>query len=247
MSPADDESEDYFLPLTDQRVFGAGIKRKRIAFVSASTTASDIPAVSQPASSDKRAAARYFDIVFPTTEADSELAGIKCETIVDNDTTADLPKTCACQVCLVCSQPIESGSTKHIQHQSSIRHQLAVPHMHPPSHLPRDHPGLKYLASYGWDPDSRTGLGAQSQGIRQPIKAHEKKDTHGLREKVNREEEGQVRKPGTTKVQNDDRNPMRLNAKQARLQALAGKKRTAQLRKSFYSRIEVEEYLGPGE
>src|SRR5271168_498650 len=32
-----EEDDEYFLPLEDQRVFGAGIKRKRIAFVPSST------------------------------------------------------------------------------------------------------------------------------------------------------------------------------------------------------------------
>ena len=36
MSPQPEDEEDYFLPLEDQRVFGAGIRRKRVPFVRSS-------------------------------------------------------------------------------------------------------------------------------------------------------------------------------------------------------------------
>lgn len=36
------------------------------------------------------------------------------------------------------------------------------------------------LRAQGWDPDSRTGLGAKGEGIRYPIKAKEKDDKLGV-------------------------------------------------------------------
>ena len=52
MAQPDYDDEDYFVPLEDQRVFGAGIKRKRVPFVRAAgdlhTTAPSAPTSNTP-------------------------------------------------------------------------------------------------------------------------------------------------------------------------------------------------------
>ncbi len=218
-----DTDEDYFLPLQDQRVFGAGIKRKRIAFVPAS---SNETSVSTPKSTS--VGSRYLSIVLPTASA----------TEVDSQRISRPPiKTCA-----VCKQPISSAdSTSTVtSHESSIAHQVCLEHSHPPSHLDREHVGLKYLSTYGWDPDSRRGLGARSEGIRIPIKPKEKRDTAGLRE---REEDGQTVRKKTIKTKKEEK-VVRLNAKEVRLKEQEAKHRAEQLRRSLYG-PDLEKYLGP--
>lgn len=100
--------------------------------------------------------------------------------------------------------------------------------------------GVKYLESYGWDPDSRLGIGARNEGIRIPIKAKEKHDTEGLRER--HEDDGATLKTRTTARKKDT--VVRLDAKKVRLQAEELKKRAEILRKSFYG-PDLENYLGP--
>jgi hypothetical protein len=96
------------------------------------------------------------------------------------------------------------------------------------------------LETYGWDPNSRKGLGARGEGIRIPVKAKEKKDTSGLRETVD-EDNGKAKRK--TNVEKDDK-VVRLNAKQIRIKDMEDKKRAERLRKSFYGQ-DLEKYLGP--
>jgi G-patch domain len=90
------------------------------------------------------------------------------------------------------------------------------------------------LSTYGWDPDSRQGLGAKGEGIRVPIKGKIKNDTSGLG----------VDTGGGGKAQKQKPPLVRLNAKQVRQQEAEGKKRAARLRDTFYCK-DLEQYLGP--
>lgn len=120
-------------------------------------------------------------------------------------------------------------------HETSLVHQVCLAHSHPPSHLDRNRAGVKYLSSYGWDPDSRLGLGAKGEGVRVPIKAKVKNDTVGLG--VERAiSKGQV---VAKKVE-------RLDAKGLRRKELEGKKREKRLQQMFYGADDVEKYLGTG-
>ena len=89
-------------------------------------------------------------------------------------------------ICSVCKLPLYSieASTNAIKSANdldlSVTHQLCLPHSYPPSHLDRNRYGLKHLSSYGWDPDSRVGLGASGEGINAPVKVKVKNDTVGL-------------------------------------------------------------------
>lgn len=57
---------------------------------------------------------------------------------------------------------------------------MALPHSHPPSSLDRARTGLAILQSQGWDPDSCPGLGANGQGILDPVRAVEVVDREGI-------------------------------------------------------------------
>ncbi|KIW21182.1 hypothetical protein PV08_01762 [Exophiala spinifera] len=221
-----DDGEDYHIPLQDQRVFGAGIKRKRIAFVPASSASeSSLPTFSNPQPQPVDIASRYLSIVLPKDS----------QSLPDRSSSA--PPGLGPARCKVCNNPITSLD----QHESTLAHQLCLAHVNPPSHLDRTHLGVKYLESYGWDPDSRLGIGARNEGIRIPIKPKEKHDTEGLRERQE-EDEATILKKRTAGKKEDK--VVRLDAKKVRLQAEEAKKRAERLRKSFYG-PDLEQYLGP--
>jgi hypothetical protein len=221
--------EDDYIPLTDQRVFGAGIKRKRIDFVPASTTESGLPTSSLPSRSTT-VGNHYLSIVLPKAVAQA-----------GGQEPQDQPLKYA--TCPICKQPLSKPTEKATinSHESSIAHQVCLEHSHQPSHLDRDHVGVKYLATYGWDVDSRKGLGAREEGIRIPIKVKEKKDTTGLRETVDDEEVVTLKKKHVVKKQEK---PVVLNGKELRRKDIEERKRMDRLRQSFYG-PDLEQYLGP--
>lgn len=202
------DQETYFLPAEDQRVFGAGIKRKRVPFVSASTDESYVSTKPKTAVGD-----RYLSIVLKK-QAQSPPEDHKTTTVV----------------CEVCGQPVRES------HESSISHQLCLEHSHPPSHLPREHVGLKILESHGWDPDSRLGLGASGEGIRVPIKSKMKNDTVGLGVEAKRRNDAGIFEAKEVEAFK------RLNAKEVRLQEEEERKRAQKLQQTFYGK-DLSRYL----
>ncbi|KAI5307161.1 Actin- protein 6 [Ascosphaera pollenicola] len=139
-------------------------------------------------------------------------------------------------ICEVCNRPIPDTSVSSIRkHEASFVHQVSLPHSHPPSSIDRTRRGYKYLQSFGWDPDSRQGLGSAGQGIREPLKARAKNDTVGLGIDVKRlKKEGKVVK----------KKEKRLNAKEVRQMEKSDKKKSERLRRMFYANDEVEKHLG---
>lgn len=281
------DDEDYFVPLEDQRVFGAGIKRKRVPFVRASddlqTTAPSAPISHTPARS---VADIYSSIVLSkkhkkyrnnadkqakevVADLRDEISSAPIATIASSETTIHTQPTSEQQkdvvavakgtVCEICNLPITanppkdsdldetetiSTTTKHTPHEASMVHQICLQHSHPPSHLDRTRPGLRYLASYGWDPDSRVGLGAEGRtGILQPIKPKAKTSTSGLG-LAKEDEEAIAARKGLRKQQQEQR--QKLNAKQVRLAHLADKKKGEKLRELFYASDDIQRYLGGG-
>lgn len=229
--PADDE-EDYFVPLVDQRVFGAGIKRKRVAFVPAAEIG--------PSSSGIKSStvgSTYLSIVLGRANNDS------------NESTAavkDAGQDGATRKCSVCGQALVGGdATEAMQsiHDSSIAHQICLAHSHPPSHLDRDHVGLRYMQGHGWDPDARAGLGARQEGIRVPIKARGKKDTAGLGLISEGHEEiasgSKTTKPLVVKERGKS-----LNAREARHMEVTKSRKADRLRQLIYGE-DLSSYLGP--
>lgn len=236
-----DEEDEYFIPLQDQRVFGAGIKRKRVAFIPPASTSNPLLPSTSPNVGD-----RYLSIVFPSNEKTLDHDNKANLAISENPRSSstsvagiDSPETGrSVSNCQVCNLPIEDAEPTDVSskpHQALIAHQVCLPYSPPPSHLDRNRKGFKYLSSYGWDPDSRLGLGAAGEGIRAPIKVKIKNDTVGLG--VKQLDPGSIAKRPPTNVQ-------KLDAKQVRHQELGARNRGERLQEMFYRHDDVERYLG---
>lgn len=226
MSESDDEY--YSVPLKDQRYFGAGIKRQRVHFVPSSTSENTTPAgASTP--STLSASERYLQIVL--AKASSEPPPSSDLQKADNQD----PRTCD-----ICKTQYEGDEAAHC---SSLVHQIALPHSHPPSALDRSRKGLSILQSYGWNPDERLGLGAQREGILHPIKAKEKRDTVGLGVDFNSDEPTLKKKRKTVPP---PKPVERLDAGKIRKLEQNNKKKHERLQSLFYSNDEVDKYLGAG-
>lgn len=230
--------DEYYVPLEDQRVFGAGIKRKRVAF---------IPAESQSlhqlrGTTDTGAVGdRYLSIVLGKAQAQPQTDSDTPSSQKNAPTPSLLQSSAEEALCEICNLPIKRSRATQTDtsrpHEASIAHQVCLTHSHPPSHLDRSRQGLKYLSSYGWDPDSRLGLGASGSGIRNPITGKIKNDTAGLG----------VQKPkkGVRNVIEEER-VEKLDAKKVRRREEEGRKKRARLRELFYRSDDLERYLGPG-
>ncbi|KAJ5457674.1 hypothetical protein N7475_009062 [Penicillium sp. IBT 31633x] len=257
------DDEDYFLPPEQQRPFSSGVRRKRVQFVRSSDL--DTTTVATPSSSSATSIAeKYLSIVMkqpvpstspstptkptlsppmrtqsapPTAEATSNLVSAPAPSLA--------PDNCEiCKLPLPPSAPVDPTlpiDQKPRPHEASLAHQLCLQHSHPPSHLDRTRAGLRYLSTYGWDPDSRLGLGAAGrEGIREPIKPRVKHDTAGLGTGLDRDGDPlPPRPPPPAKVQ-------KLNAKQMRKRVADEKRRAERTRKTFYQNDEVLKYLGEG-
>jgi G-patch domain len=229
MTMSQEEEEEYFLPLQDQQVFGAGIRRKRVPFVYAqSESATTSQAYPNPGLGEK-----YLSIVLPQSPEKAE----NTQECLKESRKDKVAATSSEVICAICSLPIASAtptsSSPSKPHDSSIAHQVCLSHSHPPSHLDRENVGVRYLSSYGWDPDARLGLGTTGTGIRTPIKSKIKNDTVGLG----------VKDGDRVRVQKESKGTVRLNAKQLRILEIAEKKREAKLRQDFYGK-DLDAYLG---
>ncbi|RAK71198.1 putative G-patch domain protein [Aspergillus fijiensis CBS 313.89] len=315
-NPAEEEEEDYFLPLEDQRVFGAGIRRKRVPFVRSSdgpdlnttdaalhrhAAASTAPSTTTGAT----IANTYLSIVLAKSatpipeESTVDFPAIAPSTTTTTTNTPTTTTTAAAaipqshsaptppsttttppvehnnnpnptsQICQICSLPYTAASsssetqtvtetTPHPHprprpHEASLAHQLCLTHSHPPSHLDRTRPGLRYLAAYGWDPDSRLGLGAPGrEGIVAPVKGKVKVDTVGLGvagQASDEEGDYKRRRRGGGKDAGGTRGSgkvQKLNAKEVRRGQVDARKRGERLRELFYQDERVLRYLGGG-
>ncbi|MCJ1257801.1 hypothetical protein MMC24_005627 [Lignoscripta atroalba] len=230
------EDDEYFVPLQDQRVFGAGIKRNRVNFIPAAAGSS------QPAQNPASSIApgdRYLSIVLQNhgySKGDTEEAS---GDITESSGEVTSLKSLQSALCEICKLPIETNEhpvPSSRPYEASIAHQACLSHSHPPSHLDRTRHGLKYLSSYGWDPDGRLGLGAKGAGIRAPIKGKEKNDTVGLGVKFP-DRRGMNSEVSGNKVE-------KLDAKRVRKQEEVGKLKRKRLQELFYRDDEVEKYLG---
>lgn len=232
------DDDEYSPSLEDQRVFGTGIKRKRIQFVPSSQSGNQDPnnidtAATNTTLRQSRSSAGdiYASIVFKDEQKD---AFVSSET--SNPTSIATPSsTVDTEICSVCHLPLplpnasNPASKERKIHECSLPHQLSLPHSHPPSAIDRKRSGFKYLSSHGWDPDARIGLGPEGRGIRVPIKGQVKNNTAGLGIKV---KEGIKNSPEKKK----------LNAKQARKTAAEEKEKMEQLGRMFYMSDDVLKY-----
>lgn len=231
------DDDEYEIPLRDQRIFGAGLKRKRVQSVpSTPETASTRSLSATPSTS---AADKYLSIVLKNapqsaqTVSDSpatKLAAIEDAGLPSNEEVADSTagkQYAAATECDICHRPPLGQGVKH---ESSIAHQICLQHSHPPSHVDRTRKGLAVLETQGWDPDSRLGLGVGGEGRLHPVKATENPMRAGLGATFDR-----VKAP---------EKPTRLDAGKVKLMEKEEKKRAESLRNAFYRSEDVERYLG---
>lgn len=268
----DYDDEDYYLPLEDQRVFGAGIRRKRVPFV----RSGELNTTAGSSSTGTNIADTYLSIVLkqqntsktsPSTPTNTHTYTNAPEDIIPPprtthsapptaDTIApappvptdnvERPKGSARTYCDVCNLPLsdpqsqsQSQETTSRPHEASLAHQVCLKHSHPPSHLDRTRAGMRYLSTYGWDPDSRLGLGAAGrEGIREPLKGRIKHDTAGLGSGLDKDGDPiKAPLPVKNKV-------VKLNPKEMRRKEAEAKRRGEKMRNLFFQNDEVLKYLG---
>lgn len=219
MPPSDDEY--YTVPIKDQRVFGAGLKRKRVPFIPASSTPDPTTNASTP-SSTASAAERYLFIVGLSREPERSLSAPPALEVKDLEPAK----------CDICNQPIQNEE-RAVPHEASLAHQICLEHSHPPSHIDRQGKGFRMVSAYGWDPDERKGLGASGEGRLYPIQAKEKRDTVGLGVKLK-----------DLKAKGAPKKVEKLNAKQVRKQYQADRKKRQSVQKMFTANDDVLKHLG---
>ncbi len=206
------------------------MKRKLIEFVAAAQDSTHTPIKpTRPIPAGER----YLSIVFKDGTPSKKIGTTGIEDGLLERPTGHPPesKDALCGICnLPVHVPEREGLGTPKLHEASIAHMVCLKHSHPPSDLDRNRLGLKCLSSYGWDPESRLGLGTNGEGIRAPIKVKVKNDTMGL---------GVHLKEGT-RVQERKRKP--LDAKQARKRDLESKKKTESLQEMFYGNDDVWKY-----
>ncbi|KAJ5719233.1 hypothetical protein N7493_007688 [Penicillium malachiteum] len=281
------EDEDYFLPLEDQRMFGAGIRRKRVPFVrsgelnttstsksgtsvsnaylsivlknnksnTSPSTPTNIPSnenlIPPPRTTHSAPPGETISPLLSPNSMPPSQTGLECQNKDQNQVQDPTPA----EFCEVCNLPLSTDPTsdqdestkdqasepKPRPHEASLAHQLCLKHSHPPSHLDRTRTGMRYLQTYGWDPDSRLGLGATGrEGIREPLKGRIKNDTAGLGAGLDKDGDPiLVRKVEPKKV-------VKLNAKEVRRREMEAKRKGEKMRNLFFQSDEVLKYLGEG-
>ena len=200
--------------------------KRRIEFIPARTVSDGNASQSNPSIS---ASDRYLSIVFGQGRSTEEVRAADVASKQQLDSKGGYCKICN----LVFNAADDTAVTSMNSHEASMAHMVCLKHSHPPSHLDRSRVGLKYLSSYGWDPDSRLGLGITGEGIRAPIKPKIKNDTVGLG----------VKPREITKLQE---RPQLLNARQARESHTDERRKRERLQGLFYGNDEVERYLSSG-
>jgi hypothetical protein len=228
--------DEYEIPLQDQRVFGAGLKRKRIHFVPSSSVPTTPPSTT---TNTTTAGDRYLSIVLSKSDHGSRSASAPPSTTSAHEEKAT--DDCSSIVhCEICSMPLSSAPEPSHIHEASIAHQVSLEHSHPPSHLDRSRLGLRYLQSQGWDPDSRLGLGVQGKGIQFPIKAKPKDDKMGLGLTLPDFHNGE-RVVMAKEVPKE-----KLDAGKVRKLEEKDRRRRQRLQEIFYRNDDVERYLSTG-
>lgn len=230
MIDSDSETENA------RKVFSGGLKRKRIEFVpAADPSTTTAPRVAPHLSLGEQ----YLSITLKNrVSSASKTETVTASAIEASHKTEQKSRLAKGAQCGICKTPVDAGSIEAVatplRHAASLAHQVCLQHSYPPSHLDRNRHGLKYLSSYGWDPDSQLGLGASGAGIRVPIKVKAKHDTVGLGVKMS------------------GRDPMvegreaKLDAKGLRRRERGERTRRERLHQMFYANDEVNKYLGFG-
>lgn len=233
-----DEYDHDDVPLQHKKPFGAGLKRKRaVAFVRASDPELNTTSLTTPptqTASKNSIADLYLNLVMKEGEdRASEPAPPRPSADEPYRRSTSQPSAAPRQICPVCNVPLDEGSDFQ-KHEASIPHQVALSHSHPPSAIDRSRMGLSYLSSFGWDPDARRGLGAEGQGIRDPIKVQPKDDTLGLGVVIPQEFIDKAKEP----------KPKKLSIKDLRKREAEEKRKSERLKDLFYRNDDVLRHLG---
>ncbi|KAL2175720.1 uncharacterized protein P884DRAFT_301465 [Thermothelomyces heterothallicus CBS 202.75] len=261
-----DEEDDYDqIPLQHQRPFGTGLFRKPIAFVSASAGGQQLKSVDDTAAAKPRqdVADIYLSMVLPEDATRSRSAPPTSSTNTSSSnnnnnnsssssssssSTTTTTKTVGDEssqpsTCPVCRLPLDTDPETH---QQTLAHQVCLPHSQPPSALDRTRMGLAYLSAYGWDPDSRKGLGAEQQGIRYPVKAKVKDDNLGIGMRAPSPPPPPRGEKQREEKEKEKKKAQLLDAKKVRKMALDDRKKAARIRQDLFGDGRLEKYLGPG-
>ncbi|KAI9886252.1 MAG: hypothetical protein M1823_001923 [Watsoniomyces obsoletus] len=221
------EDDEYLIPLKDQRVFGAGLKRKRVHFVPPAPELEGVTA--QQPTRGESVASFYESLVLPNST--------NSPASVDPESPAPTTSTGETQICEICKLPIQPSITADTvprPHESSLAHQVCLTHSHPPSHLDQRNKGLQYLSSYGWDPNDRRGLGPEGEGRLFPIKPKVKGDKLGIGAKL----------PKAVREAKVEKKPEKLDAKKIRKREAEAKRKAEKMHQLFYQADDVNRYLG---
>jgi hypothetical protein len=179
----------------------------------------------------------YLDLVLPQSSDGSIVHTSKTDTHLAATNR---------QICDACSLPIPpiSSSTPHA---ALLAHQISLPHSHPPSALPHDRTGVRLLRARGWDPDARTGLGANGQGIRYPIKVKEKNDKLGIGALLQKPKHGDFEADRTIRqakrIKENNKGAGRNGKGWLKKTIEEEKRRSNELQKLFYESEDVSKYL----
>lgn len=230
--------DEYTIALQDQRVFGAGIKRKRVKFVPATSgSTADALATPKASSTGESVASFYESLVLAPSRADhSARAAEEPKPATNERSHTPVSHEDDRPVCGVCHLPLPSPGSQDWRHETSLAHQVCLEHSFPPSHLDPRNRGLQYLCSYGWDPNSRLGLGPSGEGRLFPVKTTVKKDTLGVGAEV-------PRRDGKSTGQ-DGKRKETLDAKRVREREDDERLKAERLHQLFYQSEEVNRYLG---
>ncbi|KAL8371951.1 hypothetical protein RB595_001658 [Gaeumannomyces hyphopodioides] len=247
-----DDGLDDGVPLHRKKPFGSGISMRPIKFVPASTPTSSADGAASQVDSSQSSAELYLSIVMKS----SKPGGVPPAngTGATREGAGDSPSA-AVEMCDVCKLPIASTDdeatttsatttaphTLRQRHEASLAHQVSLAHSHPPSALDRSRMGLAVLQSYGWDPDSRKGLGAESQGIAVPLKPKPREDRLGIDAD---DAAATVTKAGGAAAPKKKHDL--LDAGKVRKKAEEDRKKAERLRRQMFGNVDLEKYLGPG-
>jgi hypothetical protein len=207
----DVDDDDDEIPLHHKRPFGSGLKRQRVEFVPAQDPSTSIipePVPSGPSSGDI-----YANIVLASNKSKGS----------EQDADEQKPK-----LCTVCNL---SYTTSLEKHEATLAHQVSLTHSHPPSALDRSRMGLRTLATAGWDPDARIGLGREGEGMRFPIKVAAKENNLGI---------------GATAPEPlppKEEKPKALKARERKELEKKEKRKGEKLQQEIFGRVDVDRYL----
>ncbi|KAK5002801.1 hypothetical protein LTR28_010961 [Elasticomyces elasticus] len=229
----DSDEEHYTTSLVNQRVLGAGLRRKRVQFVPSTGGTSS---TEHPTESNGPIAEFYLSVVFgkktPQPFAPASFTEVDA-TAEPGPVDAEKPA-----ICDICKNPIISGATS-VPHEKLPSHLICLPPRHSPLALDRKRKGLLILQAQGFDPDEPLGLGAARDGILFPVKMKGKQDTLGLGAKP----ETVDLKAKKVKVE-EKKVVKKLDAGKMRKLHEEERKKAKKLAEIFYGDGDMDEYFG---